>query len=107
MIASHLLKSVHYWTDTGLGEFNLYFIRDKEKREVDFLITQNNVPFMLVECKLSEKDIQPALKHFNNVLKPKHSLQVVHNMESYGGISLENLPPTSIVPAIDLCSILI
>lgn len=107
MIASHLLKSVHYWTDTGLGEFNLHFIRDKEKREVDFLITQNNTPFMLVECKLSERDVQPALKHFNDILKPKYSLQVVHNMESRGGISFEELPHNCVISATDFCCLLI
>lgn len=107
IIASHLLKSVHYWTDTGLGEFNLHFIRDKEKREVDFLVTQDNAPFMLVECKLSEKDIQPSLKHFNDILKPKYSLQVVHNMESRGGISFADMTPNNVVAATDFCSAMI
>ena len=43
-VASSLLKAVHWWTQTGVGEFQLYFIRDKEKREVDFLVTQNQQP---------------------------------------------------------------
>lgn len=107
MIASHLLKSVHYWTDTGLGEFNLCFIRDKEKREVDFLVTQDNAPFMLVECKFSEKDVQPSLKHFNDILRPKYSLQVVHNMESRGGISFSDMAPNNVVAATDFCSAMI
>jgi len=28
---------------------------DKEKREVDFLITSNRKPWLLAECKLSDK----------------------------------------------------
>ncbi len=107
MIASHLLKSAHYWTDTGLGEYNLYFIRDKEKREVDFLVTQNNTPFMLVECKLSETDVQPALRHFNSILKPKYSLQVVHNMAPRGGVDLIKMEPDSVVAASDFCALLV
>ena len=35
-IASHLLKAVHYWTDMGLGDYGLHYLRDKLKREVDF-----------------------------------------------------------------------
>lgn len=107
MIASHLLKSVHYWTDTGLGEFNLCFIRDKEKREVDFLVTQDNKPFILVECKLCEKQISPTLRHFNDLLKPKFALQVIQNMESRGGVSFEDMKPNSAVAAADFCSALI
>ena len=36
-VACHLLKAVEGWTDLGLGEFELGYLRDKEKREVDFV----------------------------------------------------------------------
>ncbi len=107
MIASHLLKSVHYWTDTGLGEFNLHFVRDKEKREVDFLVTQNDRPFMLVECKLSEKEVQPALRHFHEVLKPKYSLQVVHGMKPTGELDFASLAANAVVSAEDFCAAMV
>ena len=29
LLAAHLLKAVHWWTDIGLGSFNLYYLRDK------------------------------------------------------------------------------
>ncbi|MDR1057518.1 MAG: DUF4143 domain-containing protein [Coxiellaceae bacterium] len=32
-VACHLLKAVHFWTDYGFGDYDLYFLRDKEKRE--------------------------------------------------------------------------
>lgn len=35
MVASHLLKAVHGWSDLGDGDFELRYLRDKEKREVD------------------------------------------------------------------------
>lgn len=107
MIASHLLKSVHYWTDAGLGEFNLHFIRDKEKREVDFLVTENNKPFMLIECKMSETDVHQSLKHFCSIMKPKYSLQVVCNEKPSGDFILDDMPLNSAIPAADFCSILI
>ncbi|MCK4609193.1 MAG: ATP-binding protein, partial [Gammaproteobacteria bacterium] len=40
-VASHLLKAIHLWIDRGLGEYQLFFIRDKDKNEVDFLVTKN------------------------------------------------------------------
>ena len=37
MVACHLLKAVEAWTDIGLGDFELRYLRDKLKREVDFV----------------------------------------------------------------------
>ena len=55
LVASHLLKAVHFWTDRGLGDYGLWFVRDKEKRETDFLVTRNHVPWFLIEVKFSHK----------------------------------------------------
>ena len=52
-IASHLLKAVQYWTDTGRGDYGLFFLRDKEKREVDFLVSKDGKPWFIVEVKSS------------------------------------------------------
>lgn len=32
-VACHLLKAVEGWADLGFGEFDLFYIRDKKKRE--------------------------------------------------------------------------
>lgn len=48
-VASHLLKAVHWWTDNGFGDFGLYFLRTRDGREVDFLVTRNESPWFLVE----------------------------------------------------------
>ena len=40
-VACHLLKAVEGWSDLGFGEFDLYYIRDKKKREVDFLVSEH------------------------------------------------------------------
>ncbi len=36
-MASSLLKYCHYLTDSGYGDFELQFLRDKNKAEIDFL----------------------------------------------------------------------
>ena len=43
-VAYHLLKAVEGWTDMGLGAFELGYLRDKEKREVDFLVVRDGEP---------------------------------------------------------------
>jgi uncharacterized protein len=82
LIASHLLKAVNFWTDTGMGEYGLWFIRDKEKREVDFLVSENEKPWILVEVKSSLKNsLSKNLEYFQDKIKAKHALQVVFNMD--------------------------
>lgn len=81
--ASHLLKAVHWWTDLGLGRFDLHYIRDTAQREVDFLICRDNVPWMMVEVKKSPKEpLSPALTHFSDVLKVPYAFQAVMDMEA-------------------------
>ncbi|MBN2145085.1 MAG: ATP-binding protein, partial [Candidatus Aureabacteria bacterium] len=69
MIASHLYKAVHYWNDLGLTETGLYFLRDRNSREVDFIMTRNNQPWFLAEVKLAEEKISSNLEYFSNQLK--------------------------------------
>jgi uncharacterized protein len=83
-VASHLLKAVHFWSDFGLGDYDLYYLRDKDKNEVDFLITQNGDPWMLLEVKASSKSsLNKNLLYFQKQLKVKHVLQLAMDLE-YG-----------------------
>ena len=77
-IASHLLKAIHWWEDRGLGSYGLYYLRDKEKREVDFLVVKNDRPWFLVEVKSSHKDsISEQLYYFQQQTQAEHAFQVV------------------------------
>ncbi len=79
LIALHLLKLVDAWNDRGFGDFALAYVRDKERREVDFLITDRRKPYWLVEVKLSDAQPTPALRYFRDRLHPKHTTQVVRH----------------------------
>lgn len=67
-VASHLWKAVQIWTDLGEANLNLHYIRDRDHREVDFLITRDQKPWFLVECKLSETQVSDSLKYFSQRL---------------------------------------
>jgi len=82
LVASHLLKAVHFWTDCGFGQYDLWFIRDKERREVDFLVSQDKKPWFLIEVKLSSKGgISKNLAYFQDKIKAKHAFQVVFDID--------------------------
>ncbi len=80
-VASHLYKAVQFWTDMGFGKYDIYFIRDKAQNEVDFLVTQNNEPWLLVEVKASHKSgLSKHLFHFKEKLKVPHAFQVAADL---------------------------
>lgn len=76
-VASHLLKACHYWTDRGLGSFHLHFLRDKEKREVDFIVTKNDQPWFIAEVKLSSTTLNAHLERYQKLTGAEHAFQVV------------------------------
>ncbi len=81
-IASHLLKAVHFWTDRGLGEYELFYLRDKEKREVDFLVVKNGTPWICVEVKNSSNGSpSKSLYYFQEMLKVDYAVQVALEMD--------------------------
>lgn len=63
LVACHLLEAVDGWTDLGFGEFELRYLRDKQKREVDFLVVKNHKPWFLLEVKMSDTGLSPLLAH--------------------------------------------
>jgi len=68
MVAAELQRAVVLWNDLGYGRFSLHFVRDKNKREVDFLIVDEGVPFLLVEAKLGDTEPAKSLRFFQEQL---------------------------------------
>ncbi len=76
-VASALLKAVHLWTDCGEGDFGLFFLRDKEQHEVDFVVVRDGKPWFLVEVKRSgSAALSPELQRFQRQTGAKHAFQV-------------------------------
>lgn len=106
-IASHLLKAVHFWTDYGFGEFDLFYLRDKEKREVDFLVTKDQKPWFLVEVKkANHTGISKSLYYFQKQTKAMHAFQVCFEMDYVDKCCFSYTNPI-IVPATTFLSQLI
>jgi predicted AAA+ superfamily ATPase len=106
-VASHLLKAVHFWTDIGLGDYGLYFLRDKYKKEVDFLVVKDNFPWFLVEVKSSSKaQLNPNLRYFQDLLNAPHAFQVCMDMD-YKDFNCFNEKNPVRVPVMSLLSQLV
>lgn len=97
-IASHLLKACHYWTDRGLGTYHLHFLRDKEKREIDFIVTREEKPWFIVEVKLSSTSLNGNLERYQQLTGAEHAFQVVFEAD-YEPIDCFKYRKPIVVPA--------
>jgi hypothetical protein len=55
--------------------------RDKEGREIDFVITKDKKIERLVEAKWSDDQISRSLSYYSEKLNPKQSIQIVANLK--------------------------
>ncbi len=76
LVASHLLKACHYWTDTGWGDFKLHYLRTKDGHEIDFLIVRDGEPWLPVEVKTAEATPSPQWTKFVHRLPCSRGVQV-------------------------------
>lgn len=64
LVASHLLKYCHFVEDTDGFKMELRFLRDTDRREVDFVVLRDNRPLFAVECKTGAKSPNRAIEYF-------------------------------------------
>ncbi len=58
----------------------MFYLKTKEKKEVDFVITREGKPIQFIEIKLSDNKISQSLKYFSERFKDVESIQLVHNL---------------------------
>lgn len=63
LVASHLLKWVHFQLDTAGRELRLRYFRDVDGREVDFVVVERRRPILMVEAKLAAGPVAPSLRY--------------------------------------------
>ena len=63
LVASHILKWVHYRQDVEGLDLDLRYFRDLDGREVDFVVIEGRRPILMVECKASDRDVALGLRY--------------------------------------------
>jgi uncharacterized protein len=76
LVAAQLLKYCHLVEDTEGWPMELRYLRDAERREVDFVVVRKNKPVFAVECKASDRNADPALAYFAERSGIPHFFQV-------------------------------
>jgi len=76
-LAVNLLRMAVRFTEIGLGNFEVFYIRDKEKREVDFVLVKDNKPVALFEAKESDSNISKPGRFYGKKMNIP-LFQIVH-----------------------------
>ncbi|MCF8144859.1 MAG: AAA family ATPase [Deltaproteobacteria bacterium] len=92
LVACQLLKYCHFMEDSQGYGMDLRFLRDTDKREVDFVVLQEGRPLFAVECKTGEKDISHALFYFKERVNIPNCYQVHTGTRDYEKEGIRVLP---------------
>lgn len=91
MVAGHLLKYCHAIEDAEGHDMELRYIRDTDKREVDFVVLRDGVPEFAVECKTGERHASPACRYFRERTSIPLFYQVHLGTKSFGNADSDTL----------------
>ncbi len=83
-VACQLLKYCHYTEDIEGFKMELRFLRDTDKREIDFVVLKDHKPIFAVECKTGERSINPSAFYFRIRTSIPRFYQVHLGQKDYG-----------------------
>ena len=94
MVASQLLKYCHWLEDSEGETMELRFIRDVDRREVDFVVLKDKRPIFAVECKTGEKAVGKSVRYFAERLQIPVFYQVHRGTAEFGNHLIQVMPFT-------------
>ena len=90
--AAMLLKHAHYLQDVEGRRMALHHVRDKDGREVDFVLCEDGAPVGFAECKLADDALAPLLPALAERFPQAGAVQLVRDLrqpEQRGKVALE------------------
>ena len=94
LTACTLIKYCHFMRDTQGKEMQLYYFRDRDHREVDFIVTGNNKVKWCIEVKENDTQLSKNLEYLHKKIQAKSSFQLVKNIKQekeIRGIKIQSL----------------
>ena len=81
LVACALLKEIQYITDCYGEEKQLYYLRNKDGREVDFYINSGEDRALMIEVKWSDENVSPNFKIFQKYFPEVQKIQLVKELK--------------------------
>jgi predicted AAA+ superfamily ATPase len=76
LTACALLKECHFLEDCEGSLLQLYFLQTKDGRELDFFVTVDEVPLIMVEVKWNDRTITRNFNHFRQYFTEVQQVQI-------------------------------
>jgi len=83
LVASQLLQFCNFLEDSQGESMELRFLRDVDKREIDFVVIKNKKPLFAVECKTGDRSLSPHLRYFKHRTPIPNFFQVHRGDKDY------------------------
>jgi len=78
--ACALLKEIHYIEDCYGEQAQLYYLKTKDNREIDFFVTRDEAPFLMIEVKWSDNNLSRNFSVFSKYFPGIKKIQIVKNL---------------------------
>lgn len=75
-VACAIQKELHFLEDCLGEEGNLYYVKNKDGKEIDFCISKNNTPSLLVEVKWNDNNLSPNFEIFKKFFPEIKMVQI-------------------------------
>lgn len=77
LTACALLKEIQFREDCNGEQYGLYYLRTKDGKEIDFLVTRDEHPRLMLEVKSTEQTLSPNFALFSHYFPPTAKCQIV------------------------------
>ena len=81
LVATHLLKRIQFLEDRDGFRYELNYLRDKEGREVDFVVVKDGEIEELIEVKTGDAAPSRGLRYYAERLRPQRATQIVADLD--------------------------
>lgn len=75
-IACAIQKEIHFREDCFGEEKKLFYLRNKDGKEIDFCITSNGIPSLIMEVKWNNGNLSPNFKIFKKFFSQVKMIQI-------------------------------
>ncbi|MBW6487056.1 MAG: DUF4143 domain-containing protein, partial [Syntrophobacterales bacterium] len=81
LVACALLKETHFREDCLGEKWDVFYIRNKEGRAIDFFLTREYSPSLMVEVKWAGEERSPNFAFFDKYLAGTRKIQIVKELK--------------------------
>ena len=81
LTACSLLKEIHYLEDCYGEEARLHYLMTKDGKEIDFFITRNQAPFLMLEVKWADSKPSANFSIFDKYFPGVQKVQIAKQID--------------------------